>query len=798
MPDSRFSWRYLSRSDAAPSTAIGSRRFGGFNRFTSSALVSFWAPTERGRRGIHEGWQSDPTGRHQERFHDGVAWTARVRDRGIENIDTRGPAPDAATSIETRAVPAHTPIGPPRARSETTRSAPTSIPTSPPRSARPKARATFPTFTGPTSVPLSAAPSIPAAPKPTPPPTAPPRSSERPPEGRERPSGPPALAVRNLGVVIEGSTPILDGVSLSIERGELLAIVGPSGSGKSTLLKALTGSRPPEAGVVEIGGVELYGAYDELCRSIGYVPQDDILHLPLTIRAALIFGAELRFPADTTAEDRERRVDEVLAELELTHRQDVPIEKVSGGQRKRTSVALELLIKPKLLFLDEPTSGLDPGFERTVMELLRELAAGDRAVVVVTHSLQSLELCDRVLFLAPGGTIAFFGKPDDALDFFGRTDFIDVFRDLENLPPAEWAERRPEVSAELPHSHPVAPIRPPGRRSVPPGQPWKQQVDILVRRQIAILRADRQNLLFLVGSVIVPAILILLLMESSTLKLGQSIPVVPRNILGAIVVAAVAIGAANSIREIVKELPIYQRERAIGLQRSAYLTSKVLVLGALTCAQVVVLVAITTLRSGGPGHANVLLVPHLELIVDVMLTGIAAVSLGLLLSTLVSSSEKAMALIPVVFVVQWLFSGAALDLQSKPVLRQVAMVTSANWGMAAAASSANEYELSQSCSYLDDKPIGAFDSSTSGYDPNVQPGIGGNSSAQEDGKEQARREALPACDGRWRSGVLPWATSIFALLILIAAPIALADRLLARKEPLEAQRTNDWPNPWKR
>jgi ABC-type multidrug transport system ATPase subunit len=604
-----------------------------------------------------------------------------------------------------------------------------------------------------------------------------------------------------VGVVVGEGTRILDDISLSVERGELLAIVGPSGSGKSTLLKALTGSRQPEEGAVEVRGTDLYAHYDEVCRNIGYVPQDDILHLPLTIHDALAFGAELRFPSTTTAAEREQRVSEVLEELELTHRKDVPIEKVSGGQRKRTSVALELLIRPELLFLDEPTSGLDPGFERTVMELLRDLATDDRAVVVVTHSLQSLDLCDRVLFLAPGGAIAYFGKPDDALGFFGRDDFIDVFRDLENLPPTEWASRRGDPPrAALPG--PPPPAGPVSHRPVPPGQPWQDQVKILIRRQVAILRADRQNLLFLIGSVIVPAILILLLMEANTLKLGQQIPVVPRNILGAIVVAAVAIGAANSIREIVKELPIYQRERAIGLQRSAYLTSKVLVLGALTCAQVVVLVIITTLRSGGPGHANVLLIPHLELIVDVMLTGVAAVSLGLVLSTLVSSSEKAMALIPVVFVVQWLFSGAALDLQSKPVLREVAMVTSANWGMAASASTVNEYELSQSCSYLDDKPLGGTgsDTATDEYgNPVVDPygGTTGGMSPQDQGKEEARREALPVCDARWKSGVVPWSVSVFALLVLIAAPIAAADRLLARKEPLDAQRANDWPIPWK-
>jgi hypothetical protein len=307
--------------------------------------------------------------------------------------------------------------------------------------------------------------------------------------------------------------------------------------------------------------------------------------------------------------------------------------------------------------------------------------------------------------------------------------------------------------------------------------------------------------MFLAGAVLVPSVLILLLMGSDTLKLGQTEPVVARNILGAVVVAAVAMGAANSIREIVKELPIYLRERAIGLRRSAYLASKVLVIGALTATQVVVLVVITTLRSGGPGRANLLLIPHVELMFVVMLTGLAAVSLGLLLSTVVSSSEKAMALVPVVFVVQWLFSGAALDLQAKPVMREVAMITSANWGTAAAASTVGEHQLSKSCSHSG-AGSGDTGSGYGGEDPYGDPygGYGGGPSTSSRGAEveQARLDSLPTCDGRWQSGAFHWLPSILALLVLSAAPIAGADRLLARKEPLEVQRASDWPWPWLR
>jgi ABC-type multidrug transport system ATPase subunit len=601
----------------------------------------------------------------------------------------------------------------------------------------------------------------------------------------------PALAARDLTVQVESGATILDHVSFALEPGQLLAIVGPTGSGKSTLLKALTGSRRPEGGSVEVRGVPLYDAYDELCRTIGYVPQDDILHLPLTIRQALEFGAELRFPADTTDEDRARRVDEVLAELALTHRGDVPIEKVSGGQRKRTSVALELLTRPELLFLDEPTSGLDPGFERTVMELLRELADAGRAVVVVTHSLQSLELCDRVLFLAPGGAIAFFGEPADALGFFGRSDFIEVFRDLEASTPERWSsrghDRRGEVRAGGDATGPVLAAP----RAAPPGQPWKRQVGILARRQRAILQADRQNRWFLAGSVLVPAILILMLVPSNQLSLGQARPVSPRLLLSAIVVATVAMGAANAIREIVKEVPIYLRERAVGLQRSAYLASKLLVVGTLTMAQAAALVLITTLRAGGPDRANVLVQGHLELMVDVALTGLSAVALGLALSTLVSSSEKAMALVPVVFVVQWLFCGAAFNLESRPVMREAARLTSANWGMAAAASSVGENELSHTCSdpphYADDTGVTYDDYGTPYIDPEVE---------AKRKAEASRRELAGTCDRRWESRAGPWFTSITALVLLTVGAMWLADRLLARKEPLAAQRASDWPSPW--
>lgn len=215
---------------------------------------------------------------------------------------------------------------------------------------------------------------------------------------------------------------LLDGISFTLDARSLLAVVGPSGSGKSTLLHALTGFRPANTGVVRYGGRDLYNNYDELRQRIGLVPQDDILHPQLTVRRALSFAARLRFPAEVPRAERNQRIDEVLAELSLTGQARQRIATLSGGQRKRTSVALELLTRPSLLFLDEPTSGLDPGLDKSVMCTLRGLADDGRTVVVVTHSVANLDVCDRLLILAAGGRLAFYGPPGEALSYFEQAD----------------------------------------------------------------------------------------------------------------------------------------------------------------------------------------------------------------------------------------------------------------------------------------------------------------------------------------------------------------------------------------
>jgi ABC-type multidrug transport system ATPase subunit len=251
--------------------------------------------------------------------------------------------------------------------------------------------------------------------------------------------GPSSLFADDLSVQI-GSQTLLDDVSFAVSEGSLVGVIGPSGCGKSTLLKAITGLRPANQGHVRYDGRSLYDEYAELRFRIGMVPQDDVLHRQLTVRRALRFAASLRFAHDVSRAERAARVDEVLGLLGLAERGNQRIDTLSGGQRKRTSVALELLTEPSMLCLDEPTSGLDPALDRGVMRELRSIADRGRTVVVVTHSVLNLDMCDRVLVMCLGGRMGFFGPPEEVLEFFGASDYADVFEMITD-DPAVWSVR---------------------------------------------------------------------------------------------------------------------------------------------------------------------------------------------------------------------------------------------------------------------------------------------------------------------------------------------------------------------
>lgn len=501
-------------------------------------------------------------------------------------------------------------------------------------------------------------------------------------------TGEVSLEVQDLAVAVDhGRKTLLDHVSFPVGEKCLLAVVGPSGAGKSTLLNALTGQRPADHGTVLYDGRDLYRDYAELRQRIGLVPQDDILHAQLTVRSALSYAAELRFPQDTAKAERRARVEEVIHELGLEQRADQPVHSLSGGQRKRVSVALELLTKPSLLFLDEPTSGLDPGMDRSVMNMLRGLADDGRTVIVVTHSVLSLDICDRLLVLAPGGRIAYYGPPDEALLFFGFEHWPEAFEAFERDQERDWAGdyrdslyHRQFISdatgqPRQPRTGPVVIARPSRPRS------RRAQLGTLIRRYATALAADRT---FLAIMIALPFVMGAMARALAGSRLTQETAM---NALLILCVGGVLTGAANAVRELVKERVIYRRERAVGLSRSAYLMSKVVVLGTITVLQAVVLtlVALLGVDLNAPGGEGVLMPPLVEITVAVALLAFTAMMLGLVVSALVRKEEVTMPLLVLLAIVQVVFCGALLRLDGVPGLEQLSWVVPSRWALGAMA-----------------------------------------------------------------------------------------------------------------
>ncbi|NEB12628.1 ATP-binding cassette domain-containing protein, partial [Streptomyces coelicoflavus] len=513
-------------------------------------------------------------------------------------------------------------------------------------------------------------------------------------------TGEVSFSARHLTVTVDGGKQILKDVSFGVPEKSLIAVIGPSGSGKSTLLKALTGYRPADQGEVLYDNRNLYKQFAELRQRIGLVPQDDILHKELTVKKALKYAAKLRFPADTTAAERDARIDEVLRELKLDIHKDKKVTSLSGGQRKRVSVALELLTKPSLIFLDEPTSGLDPGMDRDVMQLLRGLADDGRTVLVVTHSVAELATCDKLLVMAPGGSVAYFGPPEEALNFFGYDTWADVFSAFENYRDYDWAGRwkgsqhyqmyAADLDAVAPQSVQVPPMQ---AMRPPKPQGWMSQFVTLVRRYTSVIASDKG---FLALMVILPAVLgaVSLLIDAdkgllpnpANPQTGRIIPNgTATTVLLILAVGACFAGAANSVRELIKERVIYERERATGLSRSAYLMSKVFVLGLITVFQGLLVGVIGFASREIPEEGLVLGgMTLVELSLPIMALGFASMMFGLVISSLVKTAEKTMPLLVMFAIIQVVFTGCLFALNGAVGVNQFSYLMPSRWAVAAA------------------------------------------------------------------------------------------------------------------
>ncbi len=497
-----------------------------------------------------------------------------------------------------------------------------------------------------------------------------------------------SFTARGIGLVIGGKR-LLSKVSFDLKPKSLTAVVGPSGSGKSTLLSVLSGQRMPTNGSVEFAGRNLHASYEELRNRIGLVPQADLLHTNLKTQRALEYGAALRLPRDTTAAERSHRVETVMDDLGLTKRADLRIDKLSGGQRKRASVALELITDPELLFLDEPTSGLDPGLDRQVMKMLRALADSGRTVLIVTHSTANLDVCDDIVVMAAGGHLAYFGSPYNVMGAFKAKDWADVFERLEE---EDFSNRGDTTEQTV-----VAGAAKPAEFAYRRQQGWFYQFGQLAKRYVEVIASDKPY----VGlTVALPFILGLVAqLTGSDLGIGPGaeedffLNPEARSTLLIVVLAAVFMGSATAVQELVKERVIYERERSTGLSPSAYLLSKFMVLAAISGVQGTVFIGIALAGRALPDEDLVEAGSLLSILLTVVLLSILAVAIGLFLSSLANSTEVTMPFLVVATMAQVVFSGA-VPLVSMTILGIAKWMNPSYWAMSSLASLTDLNELS--------------------------------------------------------------------------------------------------------
>jgi ABC transport system ATP-binding/permease protein len=496
------------------------------------------------------------------------------------------------------------------------------------------------------------------------------------------------LTVDEVGYRTEQGVALVEDVSFDLTAGQLVAVIGPSGAGKSTLLSLIRGVRRPTHGGVYLESHDLASSYEALKHRIGVVPQEDVVHRQLTVRAALSFAARLRLAEDLTESERSARVDQAMADLDLTPRADVRIDKLSGGQRKRVSIAMELLMSPTVLLLDEPTSGLDPHLDRQVMQLLRRLADSGRVVLVVTHTTTNLDICDQVLLLAPGGKPAYLGPPARMVAALEQTDYTGVFAAVAADPGKAHASyrsqsrRRVNVSARSSEA-----VAPPvmGRR-----EQWAQTMT-LARRQARIIAADPGYAAFVLLLPLALAFLVLAVPGSAGLSRPSS-PVAgsteASQLLVVLILASVFMGTAASVRDLVAERPIFRRERAAGVAPLAYLGSKLLVFGAVSSVQASLLTSVALVLKPGPSAGLALPAPFM-LWAALTLTTLSSSYLGLLLSAVARSVEQVMPLLVVSVMLQLVLSGGLTPVTDRGLLTVVSVLAPARWGYAAAAAVAD-------------------------------------------------------------------------------------------------------------
>ena len=461
------------------------------------------------------------------------------------------------------------------------------------------------------------------------------------------------VSVRSLTKTVGSEVVVLDSIDLDFEPGELIAIVGGSGAGKTTLLEAISGVRPADSGTVSFDGIDAYSNIAVLRTQIGYVPQDDIIHAELPLERTIEYAARLRLPSLDAASVKSA-VRDVLLALDLAAHANVRVGALSGGQRKRASIAVELLSHPRAFFLDEATSGLDPATSSELLALLRRLADRGATVVLTTHAVQDLAVCDRVVFLPRGGRLAFAGTVDEALVYFGVDSVTAIYTALATKESPEWWAERYRTSRSLPVEATPPDFPPaPEKRRAGFGRQWR----VLSARTAETLIRNKLTLAILLGSPAMVVAMFAILFKPGAFRFDDPSPSATVMIIFWIAFGGFFFGLTYGLLQICTEAAIVRRERLVGLDLGAYVLSKLTVLLPFLLVVDVLMLGVLRLLDRLPDAS---LSTYTSMGITLALDAAAALAIGLMTSAAVGNPSQATLALPMLCFPAVLFSGAIL------------------------------------------------------------------------------------------------------------------------------------------
>lgn len=474
---------------------------------------------------------------------------------------------------------------------------------------------------------------------------------------------------------------ILNNVSCEIGNNEFVAIIGGSGAGKTTVMNAMSGFDSDISGRVYCNGIDLRRNFNTLKNMIGFVPQQDIIYENLTLQRMLYYTAKMKMPSDTSKAEIRARIHKVLEMVDLVQHAKTYIRKLSGGQKKRASIAVEMLADPGLFFLDEPTSGLDPDTEQSLMHTLAKLSKSEgKTIIMVTHTIQSIDLCDKVIFMGPGGKICYCGPPSEITNYFGKKSLVEVYNELAGnvdnwngyfLQNYYMEKQKMQPSAETSTQNSAAGMEKKGKQV----SSFKQCL-VLIARYFELIWNDKQRLLLLFIQPIAIAFLLAVVAVDDTFITYED----TRSIMFALSCSGIWIGLFNTIQEVCKERPILKREYMGNLRLWGYIVSKYVVQGVICFLQATLLVAIFLRLMKHSAEAGLYFAkPGMEIWITMILTIFASASMGLIVSSLMKNGDRAMAVAPFVLIIQLLFSGVLFTLDG--MAEHVSKITVSRWAM---------------------------------------------------------------------------------------------------------------------